>query len=154
MTDDRRYRALRLYRERRPFHEIGQELGCSTAEAWELVKSGNATTPASDVETERKRELDALDAEMARCDAIHTALAALSAAGVLDAIDRTLRATETKVHVSARRAKLLGLDSPTRTETTFTGGPSPADAARIVREAFGAVTPDDASDDGKADEPT
>lgn len=122
MTDDRRYRALRLLREGRAYHEIGADLGCSTAEAYELVKAARDASPREEAEDQRRLAAERLDAEIARCQAIQDTLQERVGQGDLDAIDRTLKATETKVHIEARRAKLLGLDAPTKAEVTGKDG--------------------------------
>lgn len=123
---DRQRRALRLRRKGLEFHDIGVALWCSTGEAFELVKAAQASIPTEEVEDERKLALSRLDAGYARCEGIQAALAdqckPTSKAFSLEAIDRVLKAEETKLHLEARRAKLRGLDAPTRSEIGGHGG--------------------------------
>ena len=139
------FRAMELHRAGSTFADIGAELNVSTADAYRLVQAALKNDQQATIDEQR-----AIDA--GRCDALTKSLwerAITPAKGQLRYADAVLK-------IMKRRADLLGLDRPTKSEINMThvGEVTPADAARIVREAFGAVTPDDASDDVPPKQPT
>ncbi len=99
----RRAEALRLRAAGKSYAEIARALGVNESTAWRLVKREfdrlNAATRETAHEV-RRLELD-------RLDGLHEALWAKARSGDTQAIFAALRIME-------RRAKLLGLDAPTR----------------------------------------
>lgn len=101
-SHDRKLKALELRKAGYSYHRIGEALGCTKSQAHRDVGAALKLTlqePADDVR--------ALEAE--RLDDLLRALWPDARNGNHGAIDRALRIME-------RRAKLLGLDAPTRTE--------------------------------------
>ena len=95
--------ALRLRSRGYTYQQIADNMGCSKPTAFERVKRALAAIPAEAAEEYRRLENDRLDTLQAI--AMHEAVTKKS----MQAIDRVL-------HIMDRRAKLLGLDAPTRTE--------------------------------------
>lgn len=121
---EQRATALRLHRtDGLKFHEVAREMGIGTDEAYRLVTAARDGSPAEDVAEARARDVRAIDAELARLDDIQAQLADSVRKNDLDAIDRSLKATEKRVLVLARRAKLLGLDAPTKSVVTVATAP-------------------------------
>jgi hypothetical protein len=104
-TAERRYRALELRKAGMGYAEIAKQLGLSSpGNAYRIVKNALKATyrePADDV---RKLELE-------RLDRLTMALWKRAQNGEAEAIDRVLKLMD-------RRAKLLGLDAPEKTEHT------------------------------------
>ena len=92
--------ALRLRSEGLTYREIAQRLGINSSTAYRRVENALRAIPADGVEEMRQLEGE-------RLDKLHAALWERALEGDLSAIDRLLT-------ISARRAKLYGLDAPTR----------------------------------------
>lgn len=119
-SHDRKLKALELRKAGYDYRRIGETLGCSVTQAHRDVAAALKLTlqePADDVR--------ALEVE--RLDNMLRALWRDVSAGNHGAIDRALRVME-------RRAKLLGLDAPTRTETTGANG-APVRTDIVIRYA-------------------
>jgi len=124
-SHDRKLKALELRKAGYDYRRIGETLGCSVTQAHRDVAAALKLTlqePADDVR--------ALEVE--RLDNMLRALWRDVSAGNHGAIDRALRVME-------RRAKLLGLDAPTRTETTGANG-EPVRTDIVIRYADDANT--------------
>jgi len=85
------------------YQQIADNMGCSKPTAYARVQRALAAIPAEAAEEYRRLENDRLDTLQAI--AMHEAMTKKS----MQAIDRVL-------HIMDRRAKLLGLDAPTKTE--------------------------------------
>lgn len=147
---EQRATARRLKHAGLKFHEVAREMGIGTDEAYRLVTAARDGSPAEEVAEARARDVRDCDVELARLDDIQARLATVRTSDgdesirvdmSLEAIDRSLKATEKKMIVLARRAKLLGLDAPAKTDVTVTlPDETPeaiaARAARLVTEAF------------------
>jgi DNA-binding IclR family transcriptional regulator len=99
---ERKMRALEMRKARASYAQIATALGVPKSTAWKLVQSALKETlqePSDDV---RKLELESLDR-------LQFALWQQATQGNHGAVDRVLRVME-------RRAKLLGLDAPSKTE--------------------------------------
>ena len=97
---EREARALQLRKAGASFEQIGRALGVSTPRAWRIFQRGLARVvhePAEEL-----RQLEAL-----RLDGLLTAMWPHAMAGKGWAVDRVLA-------IMQRRARLLGLDAPTR----------------------------------------
>lgn len=123
---DKDARAVELRRRHLNYRQIARELGMSTSTAYEAVQRGLADTIAETNDEVRRQELERLD-DLARASlrvlaaphlvvsqgrvARHpdTGEALVDSGPVLAAIDRLLKIQE-------RRAKLLGLDAPSKVE--------------------------------------
>jgi DNA-binding CsgD family transcriptional regulator len=104
--------ALALRCEGLTFDEIGARLGFTRQRAHQLVKDALAAVAA-----ERKDLAEnQLAFELAQIDSVIRGMAAASAGGDAKAGMTILKAME-------RRAKLLGLDAPTKTDVTSGGEP-------------------------------
>lgn len=121
------------------YAEIGEAMHCSRPHALRLVEAAMAAIPAENVEQLRVMEAQRLD----RLQAAHFA----------SAIEGDFNATTIVLRIMERRARLLGLDAPQRSEVTGKNGgpieheaPISAEAARAtLAEALakaGLVTPD------------
>lgn len=111
---------LALRRAGMPFSQIAAKVGISKSSAHQLVQEGMEDARrqiATSVDELRAEELSRLDGMLAKAYPS-------AAKGDLQAIDRVLK-------IGERRAKLLGLDAPTR--TALQGGGD--DAPPIVSEA-------------------
>lgn len=106
---DLRQRVIQLRRERHTFAEIGRELGTSTTRAYNIYRQALALIPAADIEEHRAESLQLIDDQQQM---------------LISVIERTKitaprTATESSRVMSVweeRKARLLGLDMPTRTE--------------------------------------
>jgi hypothetical protein len=150
----RQAEALKLRVAGFTFREIGRKLGISNCMAHKDVQAALAEyreETAENVAVERGVQLQRLDAaakvainvlngrlpnadelgEDAGPDELAEALA--------EAEEIKLKAIDRIVKLEERRAKLLGLDAPTKTEVDakVSGVASPSEAARLVREKFG-----------------
>lgn len=136
--------ALHLRAHGHTYRGIAKALGCSLAQAHKLVD----TAIAEERQAVAAAKADLIALEVARCDIYLASIAKKVQAGEVRAVDTALR-------VADRRAKLLGLDAPTRSllGTPAEGGedgmrpigigfvPSPSldaipPAARAVLEEF------------------
>jgi len=95
--------ALRMRSRGYTYQQIADNMGCSKPTAYARVQRALAAIPAEAAEEYRRLENDRLDTLQAI--AMHEAMTKKS----MQAIDRVL-------HIMDRRAKLLGLDAPTKTE--------------------------------------
>lgn len=125
-TARRAYQALRMRDQGVTFRQIGAELGCSHVRAQQLVDLAIREMLTGSAYAEREaqvRRLDQLSAVMwSVLRAPHYVVSGRDGAVVLwdgeplvDDAPR-IRAAETIVKIEARRAKLLGLDTPVRTD--------------------------------------
>lgn len=103
----RRQRAVELRVEGATFDQISIDLGCTRSAAWKMVQR-EIDEIVRDTRT-AAAELRAL--ELARLDSALQAIWSNVEAGHLGAIDRLIR-------ISERRARLLGLDAPSRIAPT------------------------------------
>lgn len=120
---ERQARALELRKEGKGFAEIAQALGYGgPAGAYKAVTTALRKTLQEPADELRRMELE-------RLDALHAALWPQALAGKWLAVDRVLSVME-------RRAKLLGLDAPTRSDvvTQMKVGFSADDFAAAERE--------------------
>ena len=92
--------ALKLRSEGLTYREIAERLGINTSTAYRRVENALRAIPADGVDEMRQLEGE-------RLDKLHAALWERALEGDLQAIDRLLT-------ISNRRAKLFGLDAPTR----------------------------------------
>jgi hypothetical protein len=141
LAEERRTEAVKLRIAGHSYRHIAKQLGISLAQAHKDVQTVlKRTRDEADEVADEARDID-----LARIDqGLKTVLEFLESAKddelKLKAIDRLVRLQE-------RRAKLLGLDAPAKGELSGpSGGPipvaqtsaTPAEAARLIREAFGA----------------
>jgi AcrR family transcriptional regulator len=92
--------ALKLRSEGLTYREVAERLGINTSTAYRRVENALRAIPADGVDEMRQLEGE-------RLDKLHAALWDRALEGDLQAIDRLLT-------ISNRRAKLFGLDAPTR----------------------------------------
>ena len=118
----RQAQALELRRSGRSYSEIAQKLGISKSRAHELVRTGIDGARAQVAGS--SDELLAL--ELSRLDGLLAKVYPMAAQGDLQAVDRVLKICE-------RRARLLGLDAPTRTALQG-GGDAPPPNRRTARQ--------------------
>lgn len=126
----RRAEVMRLRRTGMTFEEIGTELGISKQAAWTLYKKTLASIPALEVSEYRAEQAERLDALLARANEVLAAEHITVQHGrvverdgkplpdhgpILDAIKAVL-------DIEARRAKLLGLDTPVKQSVEVDGG--------------------------------
>lgn len=110
----RRSRAVQLRIEGLTFAEIGKELRISGPRAYQLVREALSLLTEHTVErADRLRTLEAM-----RLDELHAAFWDKAIAGDYRAADRVIRIME-------RRAKLFGLDAPTKYAPTSPDGEDP-----------------------------
>ena len=118
---EKRLDALTLRRRGSTFREIADKLGCSRAMVHKYVAGAlREYAAANKEETEVYRALEA-----DRLDALHAAIWPKAMNGDMRAVDRVLRIME-------RRAKLFGLDAPTKVAATTPDGDEQAPAAVVV----------------------
>jgi len=108
---ERRTKALRLRASGATFQQIGQALGCSKQRAKDMVDQEMAMMRA---EREQARE-DVVELSLQRMDTMLPKAMHMAVEGNLGAIDRVIRIEE-------RRARLLGLDAPMRSEQSGPNG--------------------------------
>lgn len=112
-SQDHAARAVTMRRRGLTYDAIGRALGMTRQSAHALVQ-GAMKAAAAELK-EEATEVVALD--LARLDELHRVAWKAAKGGDLAAMDRVLKVME-------RRAKLLGLDAPTRSEVTgANGGP-------------------------------
>jgi hypothetical protein len=105
---ERRAQVVALRRRRATFDQIGRALGVSKERAWKLYQEALAQVPAAQVDEHRAEELVLID------DAIAALMRIARDGGTSP---RTAVEAWTSVRGWAeRKAKLLGLDAPTRFE--------------------------------------
>jgi transposase len=131
--EERRGRVYELRLEGKSYREIASELGISHQTAHSDAMAVMDRLKAETIETaERVREI-----ELARLDKAQKAIWPDVKQGDQGAIDTFLK-------IQARRAKLMGLDAPEKHDvTTAVTSATPAEAARLVREAFREFKPSD-----------
>ena len=151
-----RTQALQLRIHGHTFQAIGKALQVSTSYAHKLVE----TAIAEERKFHGQAKADLIELEVTRCDTYLASIAKKVQAGDTKAIDTALK-------VSDRRAKLLGLDAPSRSTLqgadadgnaipigiAFVPAPSldqiPAEARKAL-ESFAAPEPElEAGDEGK-----
>lgn len=109
---ERRVNALNLRKSGASFRQIGDQLGVDAATAYRDVQRALADLAKEQRESaEQLRQL-----ELERLDALQIALWVQARQGNQGAVDRVLRIME-------RRARLLGLDAPTKADITSGGQP-------------------------------
>jgi hypothetical protein len=137
-TDDRvairQSEAVRLRVAGKTFQEIGKALGVSNCQAHKDVRAVTdklSKRSLEDAEMERELQLGRIDA------GIQVVFGILE--GRRTPSELKLKALDRLVTLEKRRAELLGLDAPKRQEidAKVSGSATPAEAARLVREAFG-----------------
>ena len=99
---ERKLKALEMRKARASYAQIATALGVPKSTAWKLVQSALKQTMQEPSDDVRKLELESLDR-------LQFALWQQATQGNHGAVDRVLRVME-------RRAKLLGLDAPSKTE--------------------------------------
>jgi hypothetical protein len=116
--------ALQLRTEGLTFEAIGQKLGITRQSAHEAVKRGLEAVAAE----RRALAGNLLDAELEQVDFVCRSLVPKVIKGDPKAAMAFLKAQE-------RRAKLLGLDAPTRADTTLSGpGGAPVEVSVAVAD--------------------
>jgi hypothetical protein len=111
-TVDKKLQALELRKDCLTYQEIADRLGCSRGNAYKLVTKGLAElTEQVKSSADELRELENI-----RLDTLWTKAYDKAHGGDLSAINTCLK-------ISERRAKLNGLDSPTRADITVTPNP-------------------------------
>lgn len=135
---ERAKQALGLRRAGASYEQIGAQLGITRSAARKVVTKAIARIPRDDAEQVLQLELD-------RLDALLRGLWPQAVKGHGGAVDRVLRVME-------RRARLLGLDAPTKRELSGpAGGPiSVADVTQLTDEQLEALVhgDDTAADTG------
>lgn len=122
------------------YREIATKLEVSVGQAHADVHAAMAETlklGAEDAEMERWIQLRRLDGALKTVNEVLDA-EVFGESGERDH-ELRLKALDRLVKLEERRAKLLGLDAPAKQEidAKVTGAASPAEAARLIREAFG-----------------
>ncbi len=153
----RQAEALKLRVRGKTFREIGRLLGVSGCQAHNDVQAALAEyrdETADNVALERSVQLrridtaivvatNILEGRLPTGDEVRTSEPDAEAEDIADALSALeeikLKAIDRIVKLEERRAKLLGLDAPTKTEVDarVSGTASPQEAARLVREKFG-----------------
>lgn len=112
--EENRLRALQLRKAGLSYEVIGRQLGYTKQHAYQLVKTALERTRTLCVEaSDNLRQL-----ESERLDALMASLWGTASRGDTAAIDRVLRIME-------RRARLFGLDAPTKVAPTTPEGTEP-----------------------------
>jgi len=104
---ERRAQVVALRRRRATFDQIGRALGISKERAWKLYQEALAQVPAAQVDEHRAEELVLID------DAIADLM---KIARVHDKPMTSVEAWNSIRGWAERKAKLIGLDAPTRFE--------------------------------------
>lgn len=122
---ERNQRAAQMKRRGSTYQVIADTLGIALSTAYAAVESAMAEIPFEDADTLRKIEMAHLDkAQEKTLEILDSRHVAISASGKVvysetgdEVLDDSvsLKAAETLVKIQTRRAKLLGLDAPTRT---------------------------------------
>lgn len=113
--------ALELRKSGMTYQQIADEIGISVSGAFKHVSKALATFRAK--AAEEAETVAALEAE--RLDSLHQALWPKAIQGDMPAVDRVLKIME-------RRAKLYGLDAPTKLAATTPGGEEEAQRGVII----------------------
>lgn len=131
---DRSTMALELRRDGLSYDAIGRTLGITRQGAWKLVQARFAELRDQTAET----AADVRDQQLHRLDAMLYALRGKVKRGDPRAIDSALR-------IEDRRAKLLGLDAPSRAEVSGPDGGAIEieDARGQLAEALARLAPQD-----------
>lgn len=128
---ERDHQAAALKSQGKTFREIGEHFGITPQGAFDMVKRAIADIPRENTEELIALELAKLDAVEAKAYEImtkHHAYVSPSGKVVYDEGERlqddgpVLAAMDRLLKVAAQRAKLLGLNAPTRTELTGKDG--------------------------------
>ncbi len=120
---DEQVRAYELRREGRSYRHIAEALDCSVATAHDRVQGAIKARIPDAAEEERQLEVDRLNAMLATLE------------------DRLLTTTEPEkivpvmLKVSERRARLMGLDAPTKFTGSLRAELPDVSFARVVAEA-------------------
>jgi DNA-binding CsgD family transcriptional regulator len=117
---DREVEALNLRKSGATYDQIGKTLGITTQGAYKAII--RSLQRLNEKNTEGTEELRRLEVE--RLDRMLAAIWGQVLNGNQGAIDRALR-------IGERRAKLLGLDAPTKTDLTTDGKPL-TDVIRVI----------------------
>jgi hypothetical protein len=144
---DRSTMALELRRDGLSYDAIGRTLGITRQGAWKLVQARFAELREQTAET----ATDVRDQQLHRLDAMLYALRGKVKRGDPRAIDSALR-------IEDRRAKLLGLDAPSRAEVSGPDGGAIEieDARGQLADALARLAPQDepgAGSPGDSDAP-
>lgn len=118
--------ALQLRAHGHSFRGIAKALGCSLGTAHTLIKDAFAAERKGISEA----KADLVEMEILRCDTYLQAIAKQVQMG-------NVRAVDTALKVAERRARLLGLDAPTKIAPTDPNGnalPSQPDLSRLNTE--------------------
>lgn len=116
--------ALQLRAHGHNYRGIAKALGCAPDTAHRLVTSAMA----AERETISQAKADVVEMEILRCDTYLQAIAKKIQSGDVRAIDTALRVAE-------RRARLLGLDAPTKIAPTTPDGQGLYSPEQILRAA-------------------
>jgi hypothetical protein len=138
-TMDRAAKALEMKRDGATYDAIGKKLGITRQAAWKLIQNRFADIRK---QTEESAE-DVRDQQLMRLDGFLFALRGKVKRGDPRAIDSALR-------IEDRRAKLLGLDAPSRTEVSGPDGGAIEieDARGQLAEALARLAPQDEPEPG------
>lgn len=136
----RQAEAIGMRRKGKSFRDIATALNVSLGQAHADVRAITSKVnhdAAVDAEVEKLLALERIDAGIVVLNEVLDA-EVFSESGDRDH-ELRLKALDRLVKLEDRRAKLLGLDAPTKQEidTRLSGSATPAEAARLVREAFG-----------------
>lgn len=127
---ERRARALNMRRDGRTYEAIGVELGITPQSAYDMVKRALTTMV-------REPADETIKLERERLDMLLTAAVDRLSANVGDP-ELNEKTTATILNIMARRAKLDGLDAPTRV-TVKEEAPSKLTDAQLVEAAKEAI---------------
>lgn len=143
MIAERRKRACQLRLEKKSFREIAAELGCSIGLAHKYVRTAVEQVPQAEATELRELRVGQLERVMRDLRRVLAAWQAAATAGDKDAADLFVKAADKLAGVIEKASKIEGSTAPAKQELTgkdgspLVGQPSPAEAARLVREAFG-----------------
>lgn len=116
-------KALTLRQSGASYAEIARAMGTSTSRAHQYVTKALAEWREARIEAAE----EIASTEMSRIDLIQRSIWAQALRGDLAAIDRIIKLME-------RRAKLLGLDAPTKVSPTDVAGSGPAEIKIVVED--------------------
>ncbi|MEV8638110.1 helix-turn-helix domain-containing protein [Streptosporangium sp. NPDC051023] len=122
----RRAEVMRLRRVGHTFEQIGEQLGITRQAAHKLYKACLAEIPAEEIATYRAEQAARLDALLVEANEVLARKHVTVSNGKVITIDGEpleddgviLDAIKTILDIEARRAKLFGLDAPTKTAVT------------------------------------
>jgi DNA-binding CsgD family transcriptional regulator len=166
-TAEKADEALALRREKLSYRAIAERMGISHAYAYKLIQNAIRAIPAENAAEVRALELADLD----DLERTYLPIALIGSAVVTDKngvaalviADTTKAAADIVLKCKAHRLKIVpSLAVPVETKTDMTvsaGEATPAQAAELMKAAFGKVTPSDlarvSEDAGEStDEPT